>query len=312
MQDRFADDERVDRLVDAGPGAEQELARLQGSALPVEEGLELEQEGLVDDPFALEQGRDLAGADALRDENDLVGGKRAWLVRLLLDEDDADDERHRADDDEGQEPREGREQAAPLLADARRRRRCQHRLQRIARAARRQPLRRPGGALERHRRFLLSSAEEHHPARSVCAARVAQQPRLTLRSIVAKRCFRRRRPKAPAHAARRKTSEALVPPKPKEFDSTMSMSRFFAACGTRSIAVSTDGLSRLIVGGATPSRMARIEKIASIAPAAPRRCPVADFVDDIASLPAALPTRRSTALSSISSPSGVEVPWALM
>ena len=37
-----------------------------------------------------------------------------------------------------------------------------------------------------------------------------------------------------------------------------------------------------------------------------------DFVDDMASLPAALPTMRSTALSSISSPRGVEVPWALM
>src|SRR2546427_650891 len=64
-------------------------------------------------------------------------------------------------------------------------------------------------------------------------------------------------------------SDALVPPKPKEFDRTTSMTRLFERCGTRSIAVSTDGLSRLMVGGATPSRMARIEKIASTAPAAP-------------------------------------------
>ena len=37
---------------------------------------------------------------------------------------------------------------------------------------------------------------------------------------------------------------------------------------------------------------------------------MADLVDDMASLPAALPNRRSTAASSISSPM-VEVPWAL-
>src|SRR5215207_8635636 len=52
----------------------------------------------------------------------------------------------------------------------------------------------------------------------------------------------------PAHAAtRRKTSDALVPPKPNEFDSTTSISRLWARCGTRSSGVSTDGLSRLMV-----------------------------------------------------------------
>ncbi len=54
---------------------------------------------------------------------------------------------------------------------------------------------------------------------------------------------------------RRKTSDALVPPKPNEFDRTTSISFFFDRCGTRSIGVSTDGLSRLMVGGTTPSRM---------------------------------------------------------
>jgi len=42
-----------------------------------------------------------------------------------------------------------------------------------------------------------------------------------------------------------------------------------------------DGLSRLSVGGTIPSRIARIAKIASTLPAAPSRCPIADFVDDI-------------------------------
>src|SRR5688572_17482783 len=107
-------------------------------------------------------------------------------------------------------------------------------------------------------------------------------------------------------------SDALVPPKPKEFDNATLIGRIRALCGTRSIAVATEGLSRLRVGGATPSRIARIEKIASTAPAAPSRCPVDDLVDDIEIFEAALPTSRSTAPSSISSPSGVEVPCALM
>ena len=39
---------------------------------------------------------------------------------------------------------------------------------------------------------------------------------------------------------------------------------------------------------------------------------IADFVDDIASFSALEPNRRSAAPSSISSPIGVDVPWALM
>src|SRR5215472_17286080 len=99
---------------------------------------------------------------------------------------------------------------------------------------------------------------------------------------------------------RRRINEALVPPNPKEFESTGS------------IAVATEGLSRLSVGGARLSRMARAEKIASTAPAAPSRWPIADFVEDIETLPAALPNSLSTAASSISSPIGVEVPCALI
>src|ERR1700712_4167249 len=100
------------------------------------------------------------------------------------------------------------------------------------------------------------------------------------------------------HAARRKISDALVPPKPNEFDSTTLMSRLRALCGTRSIGVSTEGLSRLSVGGATPSRIARIEKIASTAPAAPSRWPIDDLVEDIEIRLAELPARRCTAPSS--------------
>jgi hypothetical protein len=61
------------------------------------------------------------------------------------------------------------------------------------------------------------------------------------------------------HEARRKISDALVPPKPNEFDSATLISRLRALCGTRSIGVSTDGLSRLSVGGTIPSRIASTE-----------------------------------------------------
>src|SRR6266849_8787587 len=113
-------------------------------------------------------------------------------------------------------------------------------------------------------------------------------------------------------ATRCMITDALVPPKPNEFDSATLISRLRGVCGTRSMAVSIDGLSRLMVGGAMLSRIARTLKIHSIAPAAPSRCPVDDLVDDIDTLEAALPKSRSTAPSSISSPTCVEVPCALM
>lgn len=51
------------------------------------------------------------------------------------------------------------------------------------------------------------------------------------------------------HSTCLKTKQALVPPKPKEFESTNSTSRLFALCGTRSISVAIDKLSRFRVGG---------------------------------------------------------------
>ena len=52
-------------------------------------------------------------------------------------------------------------------------------------------------------------------------------------------------------------------------------------------------------------------KIASIAPAAPKRCPVADLVEDMVAFEAASPNIRSTAANSMTS-AIVEVPCALM
>src|SRR5271170_3088403 len=80
-----------------------------------------------------------------------------------------------------------------------------------------------------------------------------------------------------------KISDALVPPKPNEFDSTYLTLRSRACFATRSMSQEGEGLSRLRVGGTTPSRIARIENIASTLPAAPSRCPIADLVEDIES-----------------------------
>src|SRR3546814_11416060 len=56
-----------------------------------------------------------------------------------------------------------------------------------------------------------------------------------------------------------------------------------------------EGLSRLRVGGTTLSRIARIEKIASTAPAAPSRWPIADLVDDLDTFFTPSPNNRRTA-----------------
>src|SRR5216683_3118981 len=83
---------------------------------------------------------------------------------------------------------------------------------------------------------------------------------------------------------------------------------FITECGESVDSTSYEAL----VGDALLSRIARTLKIHSIAPAAPSRCPVDDLVDDIDTLEAALPKSISTPPSSISSPTCVEVPCALM
>jgi hypothetical protein len=55
MQDGFALDERIDRLLQARVRLEQELAGFELPLLTVQIGVELEQERLVDDALALEE-----------------------------------------------------------------------------------------------------------------------------------------------------------------------------------------------------------------------------------------------------------------
>jgi hypothetical protein len=55
-----------------------------------------------------------------------------------------------------------------------------------------------------------------------------------------------------------------------------------------------------------------MQKMDSTAPAPPSRWPIADLVELIETVEIASPNSLRTAPSSSSSPSGVEVPWALM
>jgi hypothetical protein len=69
----------------------------------------------------------------------------------------------------------------------------------------------------------------------------------------------------------------------------------------------------LIVGGTTSRCTAKIDVIASIAPEAPRQWPVAPFVEEIGVFRAfSSPSATLITRVSLASPSGVEVPCALM
>ena len=66
-----------------------------------------------------------------------------------------------------------------------------------------------------------------------------------------------------------------------------------------------------MVGGTTPAVMARTQKSASMAPAAPSGCPVIDFVDETGTSAARAPSAILRARVSATSPAGVAVPCAL-
>ena len=68
-----------------------------------------------------------------------------------------------------------------------------------------------------------------------------------------------------------KSKLAFVPPKPKELEIAKLISLETFSFAARSTRVDTAGLSKLIVGGATWSRIAKVVKMASIAPAAPNK-----------------------------------------
>jgi hypothetical protein len=107
------------------------------------------------------------------------------------------------------------------------------------------------------------------------------------------------------------TSDAFVPPNPKEFDSTVRISFRLARCGTRSMALSTEGLSRLMrrrrdLVADRQHREDRLDRARRTEQMARSH----DLVDDIRSPSAALPNTRCTAPTRWSS-AIVEVPCAL-
>ena len=134
MEDRLAFDQRRDRPLDAGAGLELELARLELALAPVEERVELEQEGLVDHALPLQEGRDLARPRVARDQHDLVPSEASRLVGLPVDLGHADEDAERDDNAEGQHAAHRREQASARRLDPERRRRRGRGLQRLARA----------------------------------------------------------------------------------------------------------------------------------------------------------------------------------
>src|SRR5262249_51851576 len=112
-----------------------------------------------------------------------------------------------------------------------------------------------------------------------------------------------------------KARQTLCPPKPNEL---FSAAIGAPPCGLRflgSVAMSTpassSGSSRLMVGGATASRRARMVATASSAPAPPSRCPVIGLVGDNTTPAAAGPSAATIAWPSTASPAGVEVACAL-
>ena len=102
-----------------------------------------------------------------------------------------------------------------------------------------------------------------------------------------------------------KTTQALLPPNPKEFDSTRST---VAAVGSRTGSMSrvASRVSSPVFAGSRPSRSASTETTASMPPAAARACPVRPLVDESGGMRS--PKTRRMARASATSLSGVPVP----
>src|SRR3954452_19439296 len=115
-----------------------------------------------------------------------------------------------------------------------------------------------------------------------------------------------------SHQTALKARVTLWPPNPKELDSAAA---FAGSCRgdmrTTSSATSSSGSSRLRVAGTSRLASASTVTIASNAPAAPSRWPVHDFVAVTHTCATASPSAVRSAAASATSPSGVEVAWAL-
>ena len=99
---------------------------------------------------------------------------------------------------------------------------------------------------------------------------------------------------------------AFVPPKPNEFDITFWIFLEIDSFGIKLIEVLVSGISKFNVGGSILVSRDLNENTASTAPAAPKRCPIADLLELI-DKPLFDPNNFSTAFSSIISPTRVDV-----
>lgn len=89
------------------------------------------------------------------------------------------------------------------------------------------------------------------------------------------------------------TTQAFVPPNPKELHSAAPLPETpcCSPCSARHRKLTSSGCRRLVPGGHCRCRIASTVKMVSTAPAAPRRCPVAPFVDDTTRSPPACSLR---------------------
>ena len=105
-------------------------------------------------------------------------------------------------------------------------------------------------------------------------------------------------------------TDALCPPNPNVLLKAARTSRFCALLKVKFNRLSRSGSSVkwLMVGGMMSFFTARILAIASIAPAAPSKCPVIDLVELMFNLKACSPKTLKMAYVSAMTPKGVEVP----
>jgi hypothetical protein len=118
-----------------------------------------------------------------------------------------------------------------------------------------------------------------------------------------------RRGAEPALPGRWSTTDALLPPKANEFDTTTSGSVLRPSSGTTSSPNGWDTPRVLTVGGRVPRSIARVLTTASTAPAAPRVCPRIDLVELAGGIDE--PNSSLRALGSETSLAGVPVPCRL-
>ena len=231
--------------------------RLSVLAVAVEQGEQREPGRAVDDALALELVGDAAAVFLADDVDDLVLRQRSGLARLHHQPGDRADRhaRRRPGETSGRRSPPTAATAwafsASSAAADRRSRPAAALLARRNRLARARGGSPPlvGGALMPSVGLPLAAAlVELHGARGLSESPARPRRRLYMTERLDETSIYR--PEA-AHAAARKIIDAFVPPKPNEFDSATSIGRLRAAFGARSIAVSTDGLSRLRVGGAT-------------------------------------------------------------